>query len=92
MTANAAQKTGVPASTMAALVLAVFTAPIGFGVMLPLVPYLIERLLGASAEAAQVSRHTGLLTSVLSVRAFPVRSGVGPPLGSLGRRVRAHPH
>ena len=47
---------GVPASTMAALMLAVFTVSDGFGVMLPLLPYLIERLLGAGVEAARVPR------------------------------------
>jgi hypothetical protein len=51
----------VPAFTMAALMLAVFTVSVGFGVVLPLLPYLIERLLGAGVTAAQVARHTGLL-------------------------------
>jgi hypothetical protein len=46
---------------MAALMLAVFTVSVGFGVALPRLPYLIERLLGAGVAAAQVSRHTGLL-------------------------------
>jgi hypothetical protein len=32
--------------------LAIFTAPVGFGVVLPLLPYLIERPLGAGLEAA----------------------------------------
>jgi hypothetical protein len=35
------------ASTMATLMLAVFTVSVGFGVVLPLLPYLVERLLGA---------------------------------------------
>jgi len=46
---------------MAALMLAVFTVSVGFGVVLPRLPYLIERLLGAGVAAAQVSRQTGLL-------------------------------
>ena len=58
------------ASTMAALMLAVFTVSVGFGVVLPLLPYLIERLLGAGVEAAQVSRHTGLLTAVYTLSLF----------------------
>jgi MFS family permease len=58
------------ASTMAALMLAVFTVSVGFGVVLPLLPYLIERLLGAGAEAAHVSRHTGLLTAVYTLSLF----------------------
>jgi predicted MFS family arabinose efflux permease len=55
---------------MAALMLAVFTVSVGFGVVLPLLPYLIERLLGAGIEAAQVSRHTGLLTAVYTLSLF----------------------
>jgi len=50
--------------------LAVFTVSVGFGVMLPLLPYLIERLLGPAAEVAQVSRHTGLLTAVYTFSLF----------------------
>ncbi len=55
---------------MAALMLAVFTVSVGFGVVLPLLPYLIERLLGAGVGAAQVSRHTGLLTAVYTLSLF----------------------
>ena len=62
--------TGVPRATMAALMLAVFTVSVGFGVVLPLLPYLIERLLGPGLEAAQVSRHTGLLTAVYTLSLF----------------------
>jgi len=55
---------------MAALMLAVFTVSVGFGVVLPLLPYLIERLLGVGVEAAQISRHTGLLTAVYTLSLF----------------------
>jgi MFS family permease len=61
---------GVPRATMATLMLAVFTVSVGFGVVLPLLPYLIERLVGAGVEAAQVSRHTGLLTAVYTLSLF----------------------
>jgi len=67
---DAKRTPGVSASTMAALMLAVFTVSVGFGVVLPLLPYLIERLLGAGVEAAQVSRHTGLLTAVYTLSLF----------------------
>jgi MFS family permease len=67
---NTARTAGVPASTMAALMLAVFTVSVGFGVVLPLLPYLIERLLGAGVEAARVSRHTGLLSAVYTLSLF----------------------
>ena len=60
----------LPRATVAALMLAVFTVSVGFGVVLPLLPYLIERLLGAGVEAAQVSRHTGLLTAVYALSLF----------------------
>ena len=61
---------GVSAANMAALMFAVFTVSIGYGVALPLLPYLIERLLGAGAEPAQVSRHTGLLTAAYALSLF----------------------
>ena len=70
MIANSQLPAGVPASTMAALMLAVFTVSVGFGVVLPLLPYLIERLLGAGAEPSQVSRHTGLLTAAYALSLF----------------------
>jgi MFS family permease len=60
----------MPGTAMVTLMLAVFTVSVGFGVVLPLLPYLIERLLGAEGEAAQVSRHTGLLTAVYTLSLF----------------------
>ena len=60
----------VSVSTMAALMIAVFTVSVGFGVVLPLLPDLIGRLLGAAVAAAQVSRHTGLLTAVYTLALF----------------------
>ena len=67
---NTERAASVPGSTMGALMLAVFTVSVGFGVVLPLVPYLIERLLGTGVAAAQVSRHTGLLTGVYTLSLF----------------------
>ena len=55
---------------MAALMLAAFTVSVGYGVVLPLLPYLIERLSGAGVDVAQVSRHTGLLTAVYTLSPF----------------------
>ncbi|MEC4718084.1 MFS transporter [Noviherbaspirillum sp. CPCC 100848] len=57
-------------ATTAALMLAVFTVSVGFGVVLPLLPYLIERLLGEEGGAAQISRHTGLLTAIYTLSLF----------------------
>ena len=70
MRVNTKRTAGVSASIMAALMLAVFTVSVGFGVVLPLLPYLIERLLGAGVETAQVSRHTGLLTALYTLSLF----------------------
>ncbi len=70
MRANTERTPAVSGPTMAALMLAVFTVSIGYGVVLPLLPYLIERLLGAGREAAQVPRHTGLLTAVYTLSLF----------------------
>lgn len=61
---------GVPRSTMAVLMLSVFTVSIGYGVVLPLLPYLIERLLGATGDAGQVSRSTGFLTGLYMLALF----------------------
>ena len=60
----------LPRATMVALMLAAFTVSVGYGVVLPLLPYLIERLLGTGVEIAQVSRHTGLLTAVYTLSPF----------------------
>jgi MFS family permease len=64
------RSTGLPVATMTTLMLSVFTVSIGFGIVLPLLPYLIERLLGVGGDAAQVSRHTGLLTAVYTLSLF----------------------
>ena len=38
-----AKFTGVPCSTMAVLMLSMFTISMGFGIVLPVLPFLIER-------------------------------------------------
>ena len=70
MRIDTGRTTGMSVYTMAALMLAVFTVSIGFGVVLPLLPYLIERLIGPSVTVAQVARHTGLLTAVYTLSLF----------------------
>jgi MFS family permease len=57
-------------ATLVTIMVAVFTVSVGFGVVLPLLPELIERLLGGEVEAAWVSRHTGLLTAVYTFSLF----------------------
>ncbi|MDP3244861.1 MAG: MFS transporter, partial [bacterium] len=46
------------------LMLVVFTISIGFGILLPQLPTLVDRLLGAASTPAQISRGTGLLTAI----------------------------
>ena len=52
------------------LMLAVFTIALGFGILLPQLPALVERLLGAGSMPAQVSRATGLLTAIYMLALF----------------------
>jgi MFS family permease len=78
---------GVPLGTMAALMLAVFAVSMGFGVVLPLLPFLIERLLGASGDVAQVSRSTGLLTAIYTLALFLFAPVWGRMSDVFGRRL-----
>lgn len=77
---------GVPPATMALLMLSVFTVSIGYGVVLPLLPYLLERLLGTSGGAAQVSRSTGLLTALYTLSLFLFAPAWGWMSDRYGRR------
>ena len=72
-----AKFTGVPRSTMAVLMLSVFTVSMGFGIVLPVLPFLIERLFGAGGDAAQVSRATGLLTGLYILSLFLLAAAWG---------------
>jgi len=65
-----AQHGGVPTGTLLALMLAVFTIAVGYGLLLPLLPYLLERLLGAGATTSEISRNTGLLTATYTLALF----------------------
>ena len=85
MNSGIERPSGVSAFTMAALMLAVFAVSIGYGVALPLLPYLIERLLGADVTPAQISRHTGLLTAAYAAAIFLF----APLWGRLSDRVGA---
>ena len=82
-----AQFTGVPRSTMAVLMLSVFTVSMGYGIILPLLPYLIERLLGAAGDASQVSRSTGLLTALYTLALFLFAPLWGYLSDRYGRRI-----
>jgi len=82
-----AAPSGVPPSTMVVLMLSVFTVLIGFGVVLPLLPDLIERLLGPSGDAAQVPRATGLLTGLYTLSLFLFAPAWGRMPDRYGRRT-----
>lgn len=69
------------------LMASVFTVSIGYGVILPLLPYLIERLLGAGGNAAQVSRSTGLLTGLYTLSLFLFAPVWGRLSDRYGRRT-----
>ncbi len=77
---------GVPSGTMAALMLSVFTVSLGFGLVLPSLPFLIERLAGASGNTGQVSRATGLLTGLYMLSLFLFAPAWGKLSDRLGRR------
>jgi MFS family permease len=83
----AASPSGIPLSTMAALMLAVFAVSMGFGVLLPLLPFLVERLIGPTADAAQISRATGLLTAIYTLALFIFAPAWGRLSDLFGRRI-----
>src|ERR1700694_5773028 len=82
-----AAASGVPLSTMAVLMLSVFTVSMGYGVVLPLLPFLIERLLVSGGDAAQVSRSTGLLTGLYTLSLFLFAPAWGHLSDRYGRRA-----
>lgn len=84
---NRASSNEIPASTMAVLMLSVFTVSIGYGLLLPLLPDLIERLLGTAIDAAQVSRSTGLLTGLYTLSLFLFAPAWGHLSDRYGRRA-----
>jgi MFS family permease len=76
----------MPRATTAALVLAVFTVSVGYGVVLPLLPDLVERMLGPGTSTAPVSRHTGLLTATYALALFLAAPAWGWLSDAHGRR------
>ena len=81
-----ATPTGIPASTMAVLMLSVFTVSMGYGIILPLLPNVIEGLLGAGGDGPQVSRATGLLTALYTLALFLFAPVWGALSDRYGRR------
>ena len=79
--------TDIPLGALAGLMLAVFTVSMGFGVTLPLLPFLIERLLGPEGNTAQISRATGLLSSLYMLSLFLFAPAWGRLSDRFGRRT-----
>jgi MFS family permease len=79
--------TGIRPSTMAVLMLSVFTVSMGYGIVLPLLPYVIERLLGTGGDAAHVSHATGLLTGLYTLSLFLFAPAWGHLSDRYGRRT-----
>ena len=78
---------GVPVGKTSVLMLSVFTVSMGFGIVLPVLPRLIERLLGAGGDATQVSRATGLLTGLYMLSLFLFAPAWGRLSDRYGRRA-----
>ncbi|WP_010165228.1 MFS transporter [Sphingomonas sp. PAMC 26617] len=72
---------------MAALMLSVFTVSLGFGIVLPSLPFLLERLFGAGGDARQISRATGLLTGLYTLSLFLFAPVWGRLSDRFGRRI-----
>lgn len=69
-----------------ALMLAVFTISVGFGILLPQLPLLIARLLGAGGTPVQVSRATGFMSAIYMLALFVAAPVWGRVSDRWGRR------
>lgn len=74
-----------PAATMAAILFAVSTVSAGYGIVLPILPLMLQTIDGASATA-EVSRHTGLLTGAHALALFLFAPFWGRLSDQYGRR------
>lgn len=72
-------------SALLALLLAMFSITVGYGIVLPILPFLIERLAGTT-DAASLSRHTGLLTGAYILAIFLFAPLWGKASDRYGRR------
>ena len=81
-----ANGSGVPLGTLLALMLAVFTVSIGFGVVLPLLPGFVESLVKSRDGSSGTALHTGLLTSTYVLALFLFAPFWGRVSDRYGRR------
>jgi len=61
---------GLSWSALSGLLLAIFAVGVGYTIVLPILPFLIERLSGTATDPATLSRHTGLLTGSYVLATF----------------------
>ena len=76
---------GVPFTILIVLMLAVFTVSVGYGIVLPLLPFLIERL-NPGSGGNFISWNTGLLTSTYALALFAFAPIWGHVSDRYGRR------
>lgn len=72
-------------ASFAIVLAAVLSVSMAYGVTLPVLPFLLERVLGPG-EGAAVSRHTGWLTGLFTFAAFFMSPAWGALSDRLGRR------
>lgn len=75
----------MPPTTLAVLILAVFTIAAGYGIALPILPFLVGELVGPAATG-EVSRHTGLLSGTYTLAMFLFAPVWGRLSDGYGRR------
>lgn len=83
----AVPEAALPLLVLPVLMLAVFTISVGFGILLPQLPALIERFLGGGSTPVQVSRATGLLTALYMFALFVCAPVWGRLSDHWGRRT-----
>jgi MFS family permease len=71
---------------LSAVLLAMLAITVGYGIVLPILPFLIERL-ASTSDAATLSRHTGLLTGTYILAIFLFAPLWGRVSDWRGRRV-----
>lgn len=61
---------GVPIGVLIALMLGLFSVSLGYGIILPMLPDRIERIMGAAGDVAGLPQTTGLLTGLYTLTLF----------------------
>ena len=70
---------------LSALLLAMFAVSLAYGIVLPILPFLVERL-GRTSDSLTVAQHTGLLTAIYALGLFATASTWGRISDRRGRR------